>query len=224
VTTTNKDFLDLLLYIAGIFALSAVGFLAITTVDFERGQQAETTATLTNLNRTVIITAGAMTNIEKASRSLTAKEDAEFKQINAMTEQFKVTIAKVNDTVDSLNLLVKNSDWRMGTLTGDADTAIKDLHPALVNLNGSIVALNKVIEPLPMIEADLRASLAEIPPVLKNTQQITSNLASTTKTADDLATYYAKKLMAPVTRARAAMKIIGSYSVQFVAQFLGAKY
>ena len=210
-TRSDKDFLEIGLLVAAIFMFVAVGLCAIAGYQFMVATKLESTATDQHLNRVLIVAGATLTNIEKASRSTTAREDAELKQLNAVMGGLQITVAKVNVTVDSLNALVRDSDARMGTLTDNANTAIKDLHPALVNLNGSIVKLNAALEPIPKLEGDLHDSLVLFPPTLQKFQVVEDNLgtvsgnaAAITDSGRKIAKHYEDEILKPVKKARLA--------------------
>jgi hypothetical protein len=208
---TDKDFLEVALLVAAIFCVVSVGFCAIAVYQFILTGRQESTATDQHLNRVLIVAGATLTNIEKASRSIDDREQAELKQVNAVMGGLQITVAKVNVTVDSLNALVVHSDTRMGTLADNTNTDLNDLHPALVNLNGSIASLNAAIKPIPGIEEDLHASLMEVPPTLKKFQVVEDNLgtvsgnaAAITDSGRKIAKHYEDEILKPVKKARLA--------------------
>ena len=212
---SDKDFLEIFLVLAGIFCLVCVGFCALIGAELLIAGKQESTATDQHLNRVLIVAGATLTNIEKASRSTTAREDAELKQLNAVMGGLQITVAKVNVTVDSLNALVVHSDTRMGTLADNANTAIKDLHPVLLNLNAAVGSTKTTLDSLnqTVIAANKLVSDPTIPKTLTNIQASTASIASSTQQLDTSLRVdvlpYVHRLTKPAKAVWAVLKEVG---------------
>ena len=226
----GKSILELALYVAGIFSLVSVGFAGIKLGDLASSAKQDMTRMTQQVDRLVIITAGTATNIEKSTRSIQAKEDAEYTQIQAMSEQFNVIatntnagILELDDTIGSLNALVKNSDARMKTLTADMDADIRDLQPVMVGLNASLASLKVELDALPATTENINTALAGIPPIEKQATVILTNGAAISQDAVELSAHYKQVILAPVTKVKAAWNIFSRAMENIIGAAVGVK-
>jgi hypothetical protein len=150
----------------------------------------------TQADRLIIVAAGAAANIEKATRSIQAQE-------NAQSQYWAETSRNV------------------AKLTADSDQTVMMLQPVTASLNTSLLSLNADLQELKPAIQNANTSLAELPQVINNTAAITENLAGVTDDGRKLADFYAAKLTAPVTFARKVGEMTWHSALIFSGAFLG---
>jgi hypothetical protein len=140
---------------------------------------------LTDADRTIVIAAGAATNIEK---SLRAERDASKDQIESSTAAMK----KFNATLDDLHLVLVNANGvvthidgavvhvdaavvqltaQASTAIADLDVAVKDVQPILAHLGDASASLADLAK-----DPSIRASLIELDKATAETNSILANL------------------------------------------------
>ncbi len=171
--------------------------------------------TVENVDRVTIITGRAMSNLEQATRALKKQEDLQAQSIVLLTGKISViadsanrTVGRVNDTLGSLGVMIDAANGSVTRVSNAAAATLADLQPALRSLNTEL-------EQLPAVTRDLDKSMVELTPVLTNMQAITGNTAAVTGDLQLVADHYTKQILAPVSKAKAAAKVIAHYAVEF---------
>src|SRR5271168_1158584 len=104
-----KVILEIILLICFIGFILLLAFFSIHGAKKVKALGDEASASLTNLNRTIVIAAGAFTNIEKGGRAWEKNSDAQAKQ---STE----TLTNLNAAAKSLDSFVTSTDKSLNLL------------------------------------------------------------------------------------------------------------
>jgi chromosome segregation ATPase len=219
----DRTILEIFRDAAAAICFLAVAFLAMKLAMAMDAVEPKIILATENVDRTVIITGAAMANLEKATRSIKAREDAEYDKVQAVSTQLAGVVAGVNgsiskldSTLDSLTALTQSTNENMGKVEVDADANLRQLQPALSNLNVEL-------EKLPAVTESLNAAIQGMQPIEKNAGEITANTAAITDDAKKTADFYYSKLTAPVSMAKKVGEAAGHYATLFFGAYLGAK-
>ena len=186
---SDKDFLEITLLAAAIFCVVAVGFCALAGYDFIVTARQESAATDQHLNRVLIVAGATLGNIEKASRSIDDREQAELKQLNAVMGGLQVTVGKVNGTVDSLNFLITDTDRQMVKVTEHADLTIQASTPAVNALTVDLQKFGTTLDTTQKVFGDpaIPMMIASMARSANNVEGITGDLHKITLSGVDTA-------------------------------------
>ena len=231
--SSEKDALEISLYVAGIFALVSVGFAGIKMGDLANSAQQDMTRVTQQVNRLVIIAAGTATNVEKSTRSIQAKEDAEYAQIQAMSLQLNsiaknanVGVLELNDTLASVNTLVKDSDTQIVKVTNHADETIQAATPAVKALTVDLVKFGTTLDTANKVMGDpnIPQGIANFNAAMKNFMVMTADGVIVMNDAAKSADWAYKRLTAPVTTARAIGNFAWHSALTFGGAYVGASH
>lgn len=146
-------------------------------------------------DRTLIVAGAAITNVEKATRSLKAQEDAQ-------AAYWAQTSANVDAVSKNANALVENA-------------------------NKSIDQLNASLGVLPMVMANASRDLAELEPVLKKSDTVMANTATTTgqlalvaQDTREMVDHLKDNILKPVKKTTAAAKAVAGWSATVLGKAL----
>jgi len=177
----------------------------------------EASASLTNLNRTIVIAAGAFTNIEKGGRAWEKNSDAQAKQ---STE----TLTNLNAAAKSLDSLVTSTDKSLNLLLlPSLSAAINDQNAALLTTERNVdVAVTTATATL--ADADRVVSNPRLPEAVDSLADSSKSLAVATDQAAKTITsirsgveYEVAQIEKPVTK----IKAIYLFILSSIGRFLG---
>lgn len=217
--------------IAGIVCFLSVGFAGIELGLFARAIGPKTLLAMENLDRTIIITGGAMTNLEKATRSLKTQEDQEALYVQRLSAKFgaiadnaNASITRLNSTLDGLNTFVAHSDEESATLARDAEAALQGIGPTLASLNTDLGEMQPILKNAADITGDpaLPQTIANLQHSSENLVRITDNTAAITGSAAKTADFYYRKLTTPTSAAVGALKVAAHYASLFAGALIGS--
>lgn len=214
---TVLDIAKLLAYVALIILLGECAFAV-----HRLRPQAE--ATLTDVRRTVVIVAGAATNVEQGARSW---KKASEEQSRYATD----ALGSVKETTASIQTLVKRTDASLNDLVLPSLAAsVKEqsqslsetqakLRESLTGLTDSNKELQKDLVKISETFAgpEVKESLQNTAEATKNTAVATKNLAETTQEVKVGVTYEVNELMKPVKK----VKVVSYFIARLVGKFLG---
>ena len=177
----------------------------------------EASASLTNLNRTIVIAAGAFTNIEKGGRAWEKNSDAQAKQ---STE----TLTNLNAAAKSLDSLVTSTDKSLNLLLlPSLSAAINDQNAALLTTERNVdVAVTTATATL--ADADRVVSNPRLPEAVDSLADSSKSLAVATASGaasmqkvQQGVEYEVNSLMKPVRKAKAVLLFV----VTLLGHFFG---
>lgn len=184
-----------------------------------------------NLDRTIIITGGAMTNLEKATRSLRKQEDDEAAyvetlslKLSAIADNANSSVTKLNTALDGLSALVAHSDSETARIAKDADLALQGIAPSLANLNTDLAEMQPILKNAAEVTGNptLPLTMANLEHSSENLVKITDNTAAITGSAAKTADFYYRKLTAPTSAAVGALKVAAHYAALFAGAVVGS--
>ena len=165
----------LLLYMAGFVACIAIGYAALEAGLFlQQGRHDEvqlaqqTSTTLTNINRTVLIVGGTTTNIEKMTRDW---KDQSVAQVKAATEATTL----LNDDLTQLGVLIQTANTSLVNQNVQLTALEKQGSDALVGADAKTDALFTQLQPA------IDSISTNVPVTMKNVTSITTTSADTSE-------------------------------------------
>lgn len=150
-----------------------------------------------HVDRTLIVAGATMSNIEKATRSLKAQEDAQA-QYWAETSR------------------------NVATVSHDADTMVNQAGESLKTLNATMLELQPVIRNAAAVIGDpsIPQAMAGLNASSKNLAQVTQNTAIVTDDARKVADHYAEQILKPVSKTHSALVYIGKWTATVLGNAL----
>jgi len=212
-----RDVLEIALLLAFIFFILLVCYFTIHGARKVKALGDEASSSLTNLNRTIVIAAGAFMNIEKGGRAWEKNSDAQAKQ---STE----TLTNLNAAAKSLNSLVTSTDKSLNLLLlPSLSAAINDQNTALLTTERNVdVAVTTATATL--ADADRVVSNPRLPEAVDSLADSSKSLAVATASGaasmqkvQQGVEYEVNSLMKPVRKAKAVLLFV----VTLLGHFFG---
>ena len=212
-----REVLEILALVAFIGFILLVCYFTIHGARKVKALGDEASATLENLNRTVVIAAGAFTNVEKGARSWRDNSDAQATQ---STEALK----NLNAAAKSLDSLVISTDKSLNSLLlPSLSAAIDDQNAALRQTERNVDAAVTVATAT-LADADRQLANPRIAESVDNVADSSKSLAiataagaATLQKVQQGVEYEVNSLMKPVRKAKAVLLFI----VTMLGHFFG---
>jgi hypothetical protein len=170
------------LYVAGIFALSAVGVAGIYAARFVRHADALLTAkngiagVIVNLNGTLDQAWTTMDAVQAASN----QQAAYSTKLLASLDKANADLGKLGEATDQLKTLLANTDTQVnGSLLPSLTHNVVEMEYTIDALTTDADVLRRTLD-----HADAQVSSPDIPATLKNLRETSANVASMTAHTD----------------------------------------
>jgi hypothetical protein len=212
-----RDILEIVLLICFIGFILLVAYLTIHGARKVKALGDEASATLENLNRTVVIAAGAFTNVEKGARSWRDNSDAQAKQST-------LALQNLNAAAKSLDSLVTSTDKSLNSsLLPSLSAAISDQNAALQQTERNVDAAVTVATAT-LADADRQIANPRIPEAVDNLADSSKSVAITTSEAaasmakvHEAVNYEVNELEKPVKK----IKVVWDFALRSLGKFFG---
>ena len=158
--------------------------------------------TITNIDRATIAAGAAAGNVEKASRAWKAASEEQASQTTK-------AMSSVSAAAEQLTQFISRTDNSLNSqFIPSLQTALQEENAAMLesqkSLQSNLESAQKVLLDADKVIADpaIKASVDNLSLSVKNTAEITGNVAATTESVKNGVDYEVKQIMAPVSKVK----------------------
>lgn len=177
----------------------------------------EASSSLSNLNRTIVIAAGAFSNLEKGGRAWKENSDAQVKITSAALGNLNAAAKSLDSLISSTNISLNSS------LLPALASAIEDQNTALLKNQAAVgAALTEATATLAdagklVSDPALKASIDNLSDASKSTAVATSEAAASMTKVREGINYEVNELEKPVKK----VKVVYDFVLQSLGKFFG---